>query len=207
VNTFPSNSNEPRKLRAVEPEEKVVEKIITGKAIKRKPPLGHRIREMFVGKDDRSVIEYVIGDIMVPALKDLFVDSISQGMERMFYGEARARRTNSRPSSFGGSSQTPYHRYSSPTRRDDRPSPSRRSPYQFYEIILDDRAEAVKVINELRGSIERYDFVTIREFYELVGAQFHHTDDKFGWTNLDDAAVRRVSGGYLIDLPAPDPID
>lgn len=206
---FPSNSNEVRKLRAVEPEEKVVTKIIKGGSIRRKPSLSKRFREMFFAEVDerQGIVDYVVGDIMVPALKDMIMDSFQQGMERTFYGTSRPRRNSSKTSTFGNTTRTPYDRYSSSNR--DRPSPSRRSrsSHVVYDIILENRPDAESVIDDMRNILEKYEFVSCRDLYELVGETFHHTDEKFGWTNLRDAAVRRTSNGYLLDLPHPEAID
>lgn len=208
---FPSNSNEPRKIRPDEPEKKPNLKVIQGGVVRRKKPLGVRIRDMFVAEDGRGVLESVIGDILVPAMKDMVADSVSQGIERMIFGDARpVRRRESRPSSFGSSNHTNYTRYSSNNRRDDRSSSMNRRPrasHDFDDIIIASRVEADDVLNNLSNILERYEFVSVRDLYELVGEAFHHTDEKWGWTNLRDASVRRVSNGYLLNLPRPEAID
>lgn len=206
---YPSNSNEVRKLRPVGPNEKPpVEKVIEGKAIRRKPTLGKRLREMFFAEVDerQGIVEYVVGDIMVPALKDMIIDSFQEGTQRMFYG-SRPRR-NSRSSNIG-TTHTNYTRYSS-TNRNDRPTPIRRSrsSRDFEDIILETRADAERALDTLRENIRRYEFTTVRELYECIGEPAMTTDEKWGWADLSDAVVRRLSsGGYLLDLPTPEPIE
>jgi len=41
----------------------------------------------------------------------------------------------------------------------------------------------------------------------LVGLAATHTDNKWGWTDLSGAGVSRIRGGYLLDLPEPEPLD
>jgi len=42
--------------------------------------------------------------------------------------------------------------------------------------------------------------------YELVGLDSTHTDHKWGWEELTGAGVSRIRGGYLLDLPEPEPL-
>lgn len=211
---YPSNSNEVRKLRPVESDERpVVKKVTEGRVIRRKPPLGKRLRSMFFSEvDDRKgIFEYVVSDIMVPALKDLVEDALSETVHRTLRGDSAPPRRSSRPRIVGGTSHTSYDRYSSNRRDDrDRPPSGRRvySSSEFYDIILESREDAMQVIDQLKGTIQRYDFVTVRELYEAVGEHFQSTDEKFGWVDLRTAGVKRVSnGGYLLVLPPPEPID
>lgn len=207
---YPSNSNEVRKLRPVGPNEKpLAEKVIEGKAIRRKTPLGKRLREMFFAEVDerQGVVEYVVGDIMIPAFKDMILDAFQQGMERTFYGRSHPRRSSR--SSNTGSTHTNYTRYSS-TNRNDRPTPIRRSrsSRDFEDVILETRNDAERVLDTLRENISRYEFTTVRELYESIGESSTPTDEKWGWVDLNDAVVRRLSsGGYLLDLPTPEPIE
>src|SRR4029077_18520738 len=104
----------PKPKAAEKPEEKVVKPIINGKAVRRKKPLGSRFREMFLGDTDQGVIEYVLGEVMVPALKEMVTEAVSQGIERMIFGESRpGRRRTSSSSAFGNTNYTTYSRYSS----------------------------------------------------------------------------------------------
>jgi hypothetical protein len=37
--------------------------------------------------------------------------------------------------------------------------------------------------------------------YDLIDITASFVDHKYGWTDLTDARVRRINGGYLLDLP------
>lgn len=190
-------------------------KVTKGMVIRRKKTLGSRFREVFFGGDTKGVLEYITGDVMVPALKDLIADSVSQGIERMIFGEVRGNsRRNSRSSSFGSGNVVNYSRYSSSNsnnnRRDERtrpPSPPRsRSSHAFDDIILDSRAEAERVLDKLTDTVKRYEFASVRDLYEAVGETFHNVDEKWGWYDLRGAYIRRVSNGYLLSLPETEEI-
>lgn len=211
VEDLPGNSQRPRAVRDETP--KKVEKIIQGEAVRRKKPLRKRIAETFVGGDARSVWSYVAIDVLIPAAKDAIADAFSQGIEKMLFGEARSvgRRTGRRPND----SYIAYNRYnpSSSNRmadpRDrDKPQMSRRARanFDFDEIILPTRVEAEEVIDRMFDLVSKYDMVTVADLYDLVGIQGSYTDEKYGWEDIRGAGVTRVTNGYLLDIPRPEPI-
>lgn len=82
-----------------------------------------------------------------------------------------------------------------------------RARHQFDDIVLDERAEAEQVIDQLFDLVSKYGSATVADLYELVGLASTHTDHKWGWEELMGAGVSRVRGGYLLDLPEPEPLD
>lgn len=82
-----------------------------------------------------------------------------------------------------------------------------RSRHDFDEVVLTSRTEAEEVIDRLFEVVSRYGTATVADLYELVGITGTHTDNKWGWTDLRGAGVSRVRGGYLLDLPEPQPLD
>jgi hypothetical protein len=208
---FPSNS---RKVRGPQnPEKPQVQQVVKGEAVRRKKPLGRRLKELiFGGADGGSVWEYVTQDVLVPAAKDTLVDVVREGIERMVFGEATARRSRSR--NRPGETFISYNRYSGGGRREEshdrhRTQMSRRgrARHDFDEIILPTRHEADEVIERLFDLISQYEIATVSDLYDLVGLQANYTDDKWGWTELPGAGVSRVRSGYLLDLPRPIPLD
>ena len=218
---FPANSRtkKPRPPNEATEEKVVIEKVVTGDVIRRKKPLGKRFLSLFVSGDGKSVWQYVMFDVLIPAAKDVFADAVSQGVERMIFGESRSasRRTGSRPEkSHGG--YVSYNRYSSTSRtppwqresnRDEPRNLSRRAraAHNFDEIILPTRGEAEEVIDQIEGLITKYNQASVSDMYSLVGITGDFTDEEWGWTELRGAGVRRVTGGYLLVLPRPEPID
>lgn len=211
MEAFPSNSQS-RTTEKAKPEK--LEQIITSGVTQRKRPLTRRFMETFVGGDARGTLMFVVGDILVPAAKDMMAEAFTQGFERMIFGESRS---GGRRSSFRGPGPTNYNSYSRPgpgrgigRERDEPREMSRRgrATHEFDEIILDSRAEADLVLQRLEEHIEEYEVATVASLYELVGITSQHTDGKWGWDNLRDARVERLrGGGYLLDLPKTKPVD
>lgn len=212
---FPSNRHKDKETRSErsKPDEKKVEKIVQTDVVRRKKPIGKKFAETFVGGDAKSVWGFVVLDVLVPAAKDMFADAVSQGVERMIFGEARSssRRTGRRPNE----PYISYNRMSHGSRRlgppDERSrdvmSRRARAAHDFDEIILATRVEADEVLDRLYDLVSKYESATVADLYDLVGVSGNYTDDKWGWMDLRGAGITRVRNGYLLDLPKPEPLD
>lgn len=202
---FPSNSKNPQTPK---PPEKVVEQVVTGEAALRKKSLGRRFREVFIGGDTKSVVSYVIADVLIPQAKDMFAEAVSSGFERLIYGDSRpgARRYGNRAQP--GPGPTNYTRYAvrgnNPIGRqpheDRRPTVSVRTQ-DIDDILLATRVEAETVVDRMYDLLRDYDTVSVADLHSLVGLSSSYTDQKWGWTDLQGTDVRRVREGYVLVLP------
>lgn len=207
---YPSNSINKKTPPAPAPEPKVIIPVVTGNVTRKKPSVGKRLRETFIGGDAQSVWGYVAYDILIPAVKDTLSDAVSMGIERMLFGEGRvspSRRGRASGSATGhinygaafGKSPNRYGR--------DEPrqiSRSARAAHNFDEIVLDTRAEAETVIERLSDLCDQYGMASVSELYELVKITGDFTDEKWGWFDMRGARVDRIRGGYLLNLPKPE---
>lgn len=202
---FPPNSEVSKRQQ-----DKNIERVVSGEAKRRKPPLRKQFKDVFVGGTIRGAMQFVVLDVVLPAAKDMIVEAGYQGLEKLIFGDARRHRGGSLPPS-GPYGHVNYTRYSSgPSRM---PSAQRamsrraRSTQDFDEIVLDSRTEAEEVIDRLYDLVGKYDTATVADLYELVGLASSHTDYKWGWADLHGAGVTRIRDGYLLDLPDPIPLD
>lgn len=218
---YPGNSHASRS-RAPKPEKeapkkeepKKVEKIIEGTAQVRKKPLGKRFLALFGGGDAKGVGQYVIFDVLVPALREMIVDAGQEAIRRLVLGEsASGNRRGSRPSGYSGG-YTSYGSYSRPSwQRDPREEPRRdvsrraRATHDFGEIVIGTRHEAEEVLDSLDERIDLYGQATVTDLYDLVGISSSFTDEKWGWTNLQGTSVSRTRGGFVLNLPRPETLD
>lgn len=201
--SYPSNSHKARDGKTRPEPTKKIERVTESEAIQRKKPLSRKIAETFTGEDAKSAGMYILMDVLIPAAKNMISDAVSQGVERMLFGESRPRSSTSR------SSYTSYGKvYSSSSRNEPRTISKRaRATHDFGEIVLASRPEAEEVLDRLQGIIDQYDFATVSDLYELVGITGSFTDNKYGWGDLRGANVRYVRDGYLLDLPPTSPIN
>lgn len=206
---FPPNSKMSKEIKSVD---KNITPVVSSGAVRRKKSLRKQFTETFVAGDAKTALRYVAFDVLLPAAKDMVVDSFTQGIEKLIFGDSR-RRGSTTPMS-GPTGYISYNRYSAAGQGPGPGSGPRRalsrqarSRHNFDEIILDDRAEAENVVDNLFELVSRYESATVADLYELVGLNSNHTDHKWGWTDLHGAGVTRIRGGYLLDLPEPEPLE
>lgn len=193
---YPSNAHKIEKED--KKEDKKVEKVIKGTAIRRKKSLGQKMSETFLGDDTKSVTQYIIYDVLIPAAKETISSMVSGGIEMLLFGEAKGRNTR-RDRNKSYVSYSSYYKDDRNDRRDR--ERSNRARHNFDDIILDSRGEAEEVLSALVDLVEDYGVASVADLYELVGMSSNFTDNKYGWTNLSSACVERVRDGYLIKLP------
>ena len=208
---FPPNSAVSRKGA---PQAKKIERVTSGEPVRRKKSLRKQFSDTFVAGDARTAMVFVVLDVLLPAVKDTIVEMTHQGIEKLIYGDS-SRRRGSRPPQSGPTGYVSYNRLSGPMSggMNRMPGPARamsraaRGRHNFDEIVLNERTEAEEVTDRLFDLVSRYDQATVADLYELVGLEAAHTDHKWGWEDLHGAGVSRVRGGYLLDLPEPEPLD
>lgn len=213
---FPGNSKMPRQPPAdarPEMQEKKVQQIVTGTAVRRKKTLGRRFRETFLsGPDSRSVFVWVWEEMLVPAGKDLFIDSVNAGLERKVYGPDAARR---RPGGSPGANmfynsplagRTSYNQMSrrDPMQRPEEPRLSRRArtTHDFGEVLMEHRHEATAVLDQMYELLSKFDAVTVGDLLDMLGQPSDFPDQRWGWDDLRGSSVQRArGGGYSLTLP------
>jgi hypothetical protein len=198
---FPPNSD---KSKLGETENKKVKQVTSSPAIRRKKGLGKQFKKTFFGGDARGAFSYMIFNVFIPSTKEAFVDAVQQGIRQLVLGES-SRQRNAPSSGPGG--YVSYNRYAMGQQQRPRTISQRgRARHDFDEIILETRQEAEDAIDRLYDLVGKFGAATVSDLYELVGIQSTHADQKWGWEELRGAGVSRVRGGYLLDLPEPEPI-
>lgn len=196
------NSNKYKQEQAeLATERPKINKVVTGN-VKRSKNGGSKLADVFISEDVSNVKNYILMDVIVPAIKKAISDVITNGIDMLLYGSNG--RTNANRST---ASTISYNRYYG---RDDHPrtsDPVQTSRYSYDTITLDTRGEAEEVLARMDEIIDTYKMVRVADFYDLVGVTGNYTDNKYGWTNIRNAEVVRVRDGYRIKLPRALPID
>lgn len=193
---YEPNSHKSKEERKEAEKPKQLEKVVTGSVKTKKKNEMHKIADVFISEDVANVKEYILMDVLVPAVKKAISDIITNGIDMILYGSAgRGKRTTS-------AGNVSYNKYYD-QRRNDRAYESRsRTPvYQHDDIVLESRGEAEDVIERMTELADLYGQVSVADLYDLVGVTGNYTDNKYGWTNVRNAEVIRVRDGYMLKLP------
>jgi hypothetical protein len=213
MENFPANSHKSKEPKKPATTEKKITKVTTGQVIVRKRSLGERFKHLFFSADFGSVAKYVAGEVILPAVKILAVDTIDQGARRAIYGDTGpSRRRSSDPMAPRISYNMPVDRsygMRGPSMLPKQPPhypPVRQRTQSVNEIILANRNDAEMVIQGLKDILDQYDSVSVADLYELIQAPAAHTDHMWGWTDLPYLGIRQIREGFIIDLPPAQPL-
>lgn len=199
-------SKEKKQKKDAVPEKKI-EKVVTGTARSKKKTGLARLTNALFNRDPGSVGNYILVDILLPALKRAADDTITYAKDMYLYGESRGGRSRNTPASRV--SYRPYYeqRNSDRDRRENYYNRARVA-YDYDDILFDNRGDAEAVLDRLIEMIEEYDYATVAAFKEMSGVpNENHTDNKYGWTDLSSATPMRTREGYILKLPRAMPID
>ena len=190
------------------PPEKKIEKVATGRVSSQKKSLGKKFAETFLAADMQSVTRHIVFDVLIPEIKNMLSDMIRGSTNMMLFGDRRGNYTDrDRGVSYV---RTDYgSRFNRGGRADDRdrepPRPHARNIVD--DIVFDTRLEAEEVLDNMISLLKQYNVVSVKDLYGFSGIPSNYTHDKWGWFDLSEATVDRVSTGYLLKLPKPQVID
>lgn len=193
---YESNSNKSKQNIQNESSHKV-EKIVTGKVVARKKTGFRKFTDEFISEDAKNIKTYVLRDVIIPALKKVISDIVTDGIDMILYGGTRGgdyRRSNVDKISYRN-----YYDRNSTRRLED--SAYRATIYDYDDIVLSSMGEARDVLARMDELISTYGMASVADLYDLVGISGNYTDNKYGWTNIKSARIVRVRDGYRIDMP------
>lgn len=209
VEDFPSNSQRRALPRKEEPEteRKVIHKVVEGEVIRRKKPMGKRLRESFLGTERRSILEMIAQDVIIPSIKNMVFEAGQQGLARSLFPDSPSasrgmgfRPGDPRRTNYNGISRGP----ASPV-EDRQLSRRARANHDFGELVIPTYPEARGVLEGMFAILEEYNIVAVSDMMELAGVSSQFTDRNYGWTaangGLLGADIRRVRDGWVLDLP------
>lgn len=206
VEDYPSNANG---LEKVERKKEEVAPIIKGNVTK-KSSVFRRVRDEFIHEDAPTVGNYILYDILLPALRDLVSDIGHGALDAAMGTNTRRYRSSSRDRDRSYISYDRYYDDRDRRRRDrdDERYESRRRSREFDDFVFERRDDAEDVLDRMCDYLERYGDVPVSYFYDLCGETVpgDFTKDDWGWTSLGSAKVVRSGRGYYIDFPKVRPI-
>lgn len=182
--------------------ERRVESVVKNPVKMRKKNVAEKFATLFFEESGDSIKEYVVSDLIIPAIKDAIIGAI----EMLLYGTARSRSSVNRG---GSSGYTPYNKFSGNNQakqsRTQDVKPGNTTDYR--DITYETRAEAEDVYKAMLDLCNsEYHQATICDFFDASQmSNDNFTLDSWGWKELPDRyPIRHAPGGrFYLDMPAP----
>lgn len=178
--------------------EKKIGKVITGSAKTKKKNGIQKITDVFVSDDVENVKSYIFEDIIVPAIKDILLDTV-----KTLLG------VNGRTGKNTTASKVSYRSYyDKENDRRDYSARKVRTGYDYDNIVFESRGDAEAVLDAMNDIITQFGVVSIGDLYDLADMSVdNYTLNKYGWTDIRSATVNRVRDGYMLKLPKALPLN
>lgn len=198
------NNSDSEEVVQVKAEKKQLQKVIDVKPKKVKRNLLSRLITGVMGPEGLPGIgAYVNEEIIKPAVKNIIYDSLTSGLSRALFNDSRPPRGGYPRGNAAYRPNTNYSgRYAGPSNEPE-PKIIRTVRNVVEDYTIDDRHNASNVLVSLVEYAERYNSVSVADYYEMIGVAPKHTDNDYGWTydTISRATVIPVRGGYMIKLP------
>lgn len=158
-----------------------------------------RLIEVFIGKDVGSIKDYILFDVLIPAIKSAIVDGVKMllGVDGGYSSKRR-----------GYDDDTPYSTYYKSNRRNDNRNDSSRRHIRndYRDIVFASEDDARDAIGDLKTRAHKYNTASVADYKDILQITGAFTDNYWGWSReeIDDLAQkgpRKASGGWVIDLP------
>lgn len=184
------------------PKKKEVKQIASAKV--RKQGLLRRFGKSILEDGIESAKEKAYNDIIVPGIKSILFDTVTDILDTMLFGgsENASRGSQRRSESRRRGDRTSYSDfYEKRSRGGSRSSEREDRYYEPDDIILDTRSDARDVLDELDFMIRKYGQASVADYYDLVGVTGDWTDNRYGWISLRGASIKPIRDGFLIVMP------
>lgn len=196
------------------PHEVRAKRTIQGEAVIKKKSTFAKIRDMFISEDADKVGDYILMDVIVPAVKRAIVDTIKSSAD-MIFGTKGSTSTSGTKYIYGGNG--PYVTYgSSSTKKQSEPSVPNRDPFDFgyiefkkFDNTEANRADAELVVETMCDIIDSYKKAYVADLCDIIKAPCEYTANYYGWTDLRDVAPIKIPGTthFYLKFPKAIPLD
>lgn len=193
-----SSNSKKSKLKETE---RIVTPIVDSDSVKvKKRGVLNRLTKGIFAGDAGSIMEYLLDSVIIPKIQDIFMDTVTRGTEYMVYGDTKASRIhNERRSSiyYGGVA----NQRTGQSRASNNSEPKRNSYDDYSDLIFRDRQKAEEILSRMYEDLQDYECCTVLSLKSMMGFNTTHTDEKYGWTDLTGSRIKKVRGGWLLELP------
>lgn len=198
---LPSNSNSGKRQEEQKKERPQVNKVINGGVVGNRHEPIKKVGQLFFAEDMHSIKNYVIYDVIIPAIKNIVADSVTNSISMALFGDFRSG-TNRSGAATSLNSPT---KYATVFRMGESPKRANVSQSRFFfeNPIVESTEDAQTVIRDLQDLIEAQEYATVADLYSMLGLKSESTYNNYGWYSISKAKPIPVKDGWVINLPKP----
>lgn len=164
-----------------------------------------KFKENFFKEDFATVRDNAVDNVIIPSIKRIISDTISNSIDLFLYGEARHTSADtgwlksgisriSYNSMFGGGS-------SQKKSQQQQARPDYRGAYDYGLVVVPTWDDAEKVISSMMEIISNYGNARVADLYDIVGETPQSTDNRYGWTEFASTKKKRLPDGTVMLIP------
>lgn len=157
-----------------------------------------KIFDGFFKSDAKSIGDYIVEEVLDPAVRDIASKAIKGSTDMWLYGKDMEKKS---------SSNVRRVNYSGRFDEDEPVKEFKRRP-TFTSITLPSKSDCEAVLSQARNYLKKYPVVTVADIFEWADI---HTDNymanEFGWAKVDQFEIVPVQNGWEIRMPRPHALD
>jgi hypothetical protein len=162
-----------------------------------------KFKDNFIKQDIHVVKDKLVDNVLIPSIKRIISDTISNGIDMILYGEVQNKNSWGFPNSSSGFSKISMIPYNSIfEKKKPMEQQSANEVYEYGRVTVASMEAAKDVIRQMREICDLYHNVRVADLYDLVKLVPNGTDNRYGWTDFSTATFRMLPDGrYLIVTP------
>ena len=146
-----SNASKGVDIHEIEP----VSNVVQGSRVPDNP--GRKLLSEFFADDIHNIKDYLLYDVVMPAVKNAISDTITNGIDMLLFGKTRTQFNSNTIRKYGGNGVTNYTNFSKPSKIfsnnvEERRMPSYRSAYTVDDVMVYFRPDVPH--NVTRGEVQ-----------------------------------------------------
>lgn len=197
--------NNSKKAQAAQ-EPKKIEPVVKGPVALKKPSAMARLKNKFLAGDAKQTADYVGSNVVVPGVKQLLLNTLTNGLSMLIMGSAGKQPNTYNNGGYCGGRSYPYYAsyMQNIPQQPQQPAPPKNYGVTDYNnIVFSSYSDADQALSTMIDILERYQWVSINDYYELAGLTAPFTGVNYGWNDLSNTHIVPANGGYVLTLPRP----
>lgn len=178
--------------------------VTTGEVITKKPTESQKFWGSFIQEDFPSVRDYILSEVIIPKLKELFESAVTDSLSMFLWGNAKRNRKKNT-----NASRISYNLFGDDDFDDRRNRRTSEGPV-YTHLVFKNREDAIAVLDTMGILLETYGVVSILDLYDIANVEddLKNTYQKYGWKSITGAkVVRDGPDGWWLKLPNPKPLN